>query len=196
MDQHKAIRIAAIIVGVIISIFLIIIGFKIVTNVFTRASDQIPRDVTITDITQNSARVSWSTGIANQGIIIYGTTPTALNFNAPETVPTTTHSVDLTLLSASSTYYFQISIEGKNYDNGGVPWTFSTKGVVPTAVPTPTISSTTNPTPIQSLKVPNSASTLACRETDCTKIKEKLGKGCDTQDYLRCIRKLTPTPTP
>ncbi len=189
------IKISAIIVGVIISIFVIVIGFNIVTNVFTRASDQMPRDVTITDISQNSAKVSWSTGVANQGVVVYGTTPTALNFNGPETSPTTTHSVDLTLLSASSTYYFQISIEGKNYDNGGVPWTFSTKGVVPTVIPSPTVAAGTNPTPIQSLSLPNSLSTLACTETDCAKIKAKLGKGCDSQDYIRCIRKLTPTPT-
>lgn len=34
----------------------------------------------------------------------------------------------------------------------------------------------------------------SCTETDCTKIKEKLGKGCSTKDYLLCLKKLTPIP--
>lgn len=200
MDKKKQLRFLAIAIGVVISIFVIIIGFKLVSNIFSRAADQAPRDVIVTDITQNSAKASWATGIEAQGVVSYGTSPTALNFNAPETVPSTSHSVDLTLLSASTTYYFQITVGDKNYDNGGVPWTFSTKApVTPTVAPTITpIQLNATPSPVQSLRLPGTTVATICDETDCAKIKLKLGDGCETDDYFRCIRKLTPTvnPTP
>ena len=199
MDKQRIMKFSAIGIGVVIAVLLIIIGFKLVSNVFTRASDEIPRDVTITDITQNSATLTWATGVANQGVVVYGTTPTALNFNAPETQSTSAHSVDLTLLSPTTTYYFQITIGGKNYDNGGVPWTFTTKATVtPTIILTPSPAPTipaANPTPVQSLQLPGTAP-ATCDTTNCATIKTKLGQGCTTQDYFKCINKLTPTPTP
>jgi hypothetical protein len=107
----------------------------------------------------------------------------------------------LTLLSPSTTYYFQIRIGDKKFDNGGVPWTFTTKAVEKTVSPEPSPTPTSvinptsiaTPTPIQSLKVDSSGN--ICNETDCQKIKEKLGKGCTTQDYFKCLLKLTPTIT-
>ncbi len=136
-------------------------------------------------------------------MIEYGTSPTALNFFAPEPEKGKNHSVNLTLLSPLTTYYFIIRIDDKRYDNGGVPWTFTTKGVndqveinpspttsVGIITPSPTSEKGT-PTPVQSLRID-----LKCEETDCQKIKEKIGKGCTTRDYFLCIKKLTPTPTP
>ncbi len=157
-------------------------GFKIFSGVFTRAADFEPRDVVISNIDKNSVKISWATGVETQGVVEYGTTPTALNFFAPEPQKTKNHTVDLTLLSPSTTYYFQIRIGDKKYDNGGVPWTFTTKGTEksqPTTLsPTSTASSQpTTPTPVQSLRVPDSASTTeaqACDETNCAKIKRKI----------------------
>ena len=193
MDKHKITKFIAIGVGVVLSILILVLGLRLV---LTRASDKAPRDVAVSDITQNSSKITWATGEAAQSVVVYGTTTTALNFNAPETQPGITHAVDLTLLSSSTTYYFQISIGGKSYDNGGVPWTFTTKGtVVPTAAPNPTTAAAAKPTPIQTLRLPDSASDSSCTEVDCAKIKAKLGQGCSTQDYFKCIRKLTPTAT-
>lgn len=182
-------KISSIIIGTIIAVVVIIMGFKLVQNVFTRASDVEPRDVVVSEVSQNSAKLSWASGIETQGVVEYGTSPTALNFFSPEGQKTKNHSVDLTLLSPSTTYYFQIKIGGEKYDNGGVPWTFSTKGTAEPTHPPPT--ATVQPT--VAAATPTSAVSSTCTETDCQKIKDKLGKGCDTQDYQRCIRALTPT---
>jgi len=207
--DQKIKKLSSIIIGIVIAIILGIFALNI-GGVFTRASDLEPRDVVISDITQNTAKISWTTGIETQGVVEYGTTPTALNFFAPEATRTKNHLLELTLLSPQTTYYFQIRIGDKKYDNGGVPWTFTTKGsetqspnsqptLIPTSPSQPTPTTNATPTPIQSLEIKtkpkNTPTAFVCDETDCTKIREKLGKGCTTQDYFRCLKKLTPTPT-
>lgn len=190
-------KISAVVIGLIIFVLMVVLGFRIFG---TRAADTQPQDVVISNIERNSVRINWTTGVDTQGVIEYGTSATALNFFAPEAEKTKNHSVDLTLLSPTTTYYFVIRIGEKRYDNGGVPWTFTTKGVndqpavqqpSPTSKVLPNTQNLT-PTPFQSLRL-DDVSQEKCKETDCEKIKEKLGKGCTTQDYFLCIKKLTPT---
>lgn len=183
---------AAIIVGIAIFIGLVVGYFAIFG---TRAADFEPRDVIVSNIEKNSVKATWATGVDSQGVVEYGTTPTALNFFAPEASKTKTHTIDLTLLSPSTTYYFDIRVGDTKYDNGGVPWTFTTKSAeasvaAPTVVPTQATNSGLTPTPVQRLKISDGTN---CSETDCAQIKLKLGKGCSTQDYFKCLRKLTPT---
>lgn len=193
MNNPVVKKVVAVMVGLAIFVGLVMGYFAIFG---TRAADFEPRDVIVSNIEKNSVKATWATGVDTQGIVEYGTTPTALNFFAPEAAKTKTHSIDLTLLSPNTTYYFDIRVGDVKYDNGGVPWTFTTKGAetsvsTPTTVPTKA-ASTTSPTPFQQLKI--SDGTEGCTETDCTQIKAKLGKGCSTQDYFKCIKKLTPTP--
>lgn len=207
--DHKKIRIASIVVGVVVSLVIIVLGFGLMQSIFTRAEDSAPRDVVVGEVSSNTAKVTWATGQPNQGVIEYGTSPTALNFFAPESQQTNTHSVDLTLLSPNTTYYFQIRIGEKKYDNGGVPWTFTTlatdktttpsKAVSPTTAVQPTTAPTTStsasPTPISSVQIPNTGSTqnTNCTETACDKIQSMIGKGCTAADYVKCIKNPTPT---
>lgn len=191
MNNHTTTRIASIIIGSLIAIVIIFFGFKLFSEVFTRAADVEPRDVVVSDITQNSIKISWSTGQESQGVVEYGTTPTALNFFAPESQSTRTHSLDLTLLSPATTYYFQVRIADKKYDNGGVPWTFTTKSVEKSQ---PSGSNITKPSPISTIIIPQEPTVVppvvqSCDETECTKIQEKIGKGCTTMDYIKCINK-------
>jgi len=182
-------KVAAIIVGVAIFIGLVVGYFTIFGS---RAADFEPRDVIISNIEKNSVKATWATGVDSQGVVEYGTTPTALNFFSPEATKTKTHSVDLTLLSPNTTYYFDIRVGDTKYDNGGVPWTFTTKSTEASAIPTATPAQTNNkPTPVQRLRISNGTN---CPETDCAQIKLKLGKGCSTQDYFKCLRKPTLTP--
>lgn len=183
----------AIIIGVILFFILVIAGFRIFG---TRAADYEPSDVVVSNIEKNSVKLSWATGVETQAVVEYGTSPTALNFFAPEATKEKSHTLDLTLLSPSTTYYFDIRIGDKKYDNGGVPWTFTTKGaessVGSSPTPTQAAGGQATPTPVQSLQIPDAAA--GCSETSCDAIKAKLGKGCSTQDYFLCLKKLTPTP--
>ena len=188
-------KIAAIVVGSTLSIALLVLGFSVVQNLSGRAEDQVPRDVVVADITTSSARITYATGTKTQGVVEYGVSPTALNLLAPEGASETDHEAELTLLSAATTYYFQISIGGKKYDNAGVPWTFTTKSSDSSDFedlisPTPPSS----PTSVRKVVSPKPEST--CAEVICEKIKLKLGRGCSTQDYIRCIKRISPTFAP
>ena len=205
MLSVKPAKILSIVIGVLISFLIIFMGFKLMQKVFTRASDTIPRDVVVSETTGNSAKVGWSTDQESQGVIEYGTSPTALNFYAPEASRTKIHTVDLTLLSPNTTYYFQIRIGDTKADNGGVPWTFSTKtntnsqqqtavptsGVAPTVISVVPTMADGQPTvlPTQSVSIPNTDSSVAltCGETDCVKICQKLtaGTGCEMSDFIK-----------
>lgn len=179
-------------IGIVLSLIILVLGFGMVQNVFTSAANQRPRDVVVSDITQNSAKVTWTTDKASQALVEYGTSPTTMNFNAPETERVTTHAVEITLLSPATTYYFRIKVGDKSHDNGGIPWQFTTKSTQDSQpLTTITPSPATTSTPAATLTPSASGS---CNETDCTQIKSKLGKGCTTQDYFKCVRKLTPTP--
>ena len=96
----KITKIAAIVVGIIIFIGLLILTFQLIG---ARAADSEPRDVVVSNIEKNSVKLSWATGADTQGVVEYGTTPTALNFFAPEATKGKTHSLDLTLLSPNTT---------------------------------------------------------------------------------------------
>lgn len=197
MDSHKVTRIVATVVGSVVGIVIIILGFKLFQNTFTRADDSVPRDVVVSEITQNSVKATWSTAIETQGVIEYGTSPTALNFFAPEAQKTIAHSIDLTLLSPATTYYFQVRVADKKHDNGGVPWTFTTKSTdrsQPSDQPAASDSKPVNrPSPVSKVAIPaestvspTEAAATSCNETDCVKIKAKIGNGCTVQDYLKC----------
>jgi len=206
--SSKVIRILSTIVGIIIFILIVAIGFTVFKS---RAADVQPGTVRIEAISQNSARVVWSTDQATIGAIKYGTSEGALNFYAPESVkdPVTTHSVELTLLSPGSMYYFQIQIGDKLFYNSGVSWTFSTKSkdgtapaanaspqpqVQPTAVvPTAAVATSPQPSPIQTVEIPTTApatSSGSCTDTDCAVIKSKLGAGCSVTDLVKnnCLK--------
>ena len=179
--QQKPSKLLPIGIGAGLSIILLIVGYVFLNGgIASRAADSVPRDVVVSEITQNSGKVVWTTGQDSQGVIEYGTSPTSLNFFAPESEKAQSHSVDLTLLSPSTTYYFQLRIGDKKYDNSGVPWTFTTKSQnsVDNSTPTPTTTGNTS----------NFTSSPTCNESDCEKIKTKFFSGCDTQDYIRCIK--------
>lgn len=208
---------SAIVVGIVLSVPLAIFGFFAYQNVTTRASDEEPRDVIVSKITDNSALISWTTDQATQGVVEYGTAPTALVFFAPEAQKVRKHEVELTLLSPKTTHYFHLRVGDNTYDNAGIPWTFTTKSsdekdnqatpsgtITPESSPSASVSPSpqvtqpqASPSPVSPTQ-PQATPTQAfsCEEeTDCQKILQKLNKGCSTADYVRCIKRSAPTPT-
>ena len=176
--QPKRNKYTPVMIGVVLSISLMVGGYFIFQAAASRAEDMVPHDVVVSGINENTAKVTWTTARESQGVIEYGTSPASLTFFSPEGEKTMSHSLDLTLLSPATTYFFQIRIADTKYDNGGVPWTFTTKSSGNSAVPkvddkSNSASFTTSPT---------------CNETDCDKIEAKFFSGCDTQDYIKCLK--------
>jgi len=123
----KQVRVVTYVLGAIASILIGVLGFRFLGEYLTsRASDSAPKNLSITEITTNSAVVKWSTDQETQVVIEYGTSPTSLTFFAPEATRAKEHRVELNLLTESTTYYFQVKAGDKVFDNGGVPWTFTT----------------------------------------------------------------------
>jgi hypothetical protein len=192
-------KVLAIGIGVILGVVVIFLAFTFLQGILTRATDVKPQDVIISGVTENSAKVTWTTDQETLSNIEYGTSPTSLTFSAPEVEKAKNHAVDLTLLSKNTTYYFQIAVGEEKFDNGGIPWTFTTKSegdvqtggeTVPTASPTATL----NLTPTVTLAPSPTAATGTCNYTNCEDMKANFGKGCTTQDYFKCVRSATPTP--
>jgi len=214
IDNKQLTKIASIGIGAVLAITLVVIGFKIIQGVFTKAADIVPRDIVINGIGENGAKIAWTTDQDSQAVIEYGTSPTSLNFFAPESQKTKNHTLDMSLLSPATTYYFQIRIGDKKYDNSGVPWTFTTKAkgvadVTPTIPPTasqsssiaavPTVPAVTTPRPTSSLIIPSPVPTVplptptvpivyTCGSTDCTQICQKIWKTipvtCGVRDWF------------
>ena len=127
MKKHRLTKVTAIVIGALITIPTIIVFFLMSQGLFARASGSAPEGVRISQITSSGAVVNWTTGQDTQGVIQYGTAPALQNLVAAETVQSTIHRVELATLKPSTTYYFTIRIGDEVYDNGGVPWSFTTK---------------------------------------------------------------------
>jgi len=103
-----------------------------------------PENVQVTNITEQTATIIWTTQKAIQGLVSYGLSPTNLTLIQPETAPAINHQVNLTGLLPGSSYFFVIKIGDKTFDNNGQPYTFATKPreAPPTPSPTPMTSLT------------------------------------------------------
>ncbi len=190
VQKPNKLRIMAISIGLLIALpvgsFLFFNG----QNYFARASDELPRDVIVNDITKSSATIVWTTDKETQAVIEYGLSSEELTLFSPELSAKQDHNAELTLLTPSTTYYFQIRVGEVVYDNAGVPWTFTThsitgedpldrvKGVNTQVTPRITKKDSTDEANI---------STSKCTATDCEEIKRLLGRGCGSRDYIQCI---------
>ncbi len=194
-----------ILIALLSLLVLVGVGFFVIGGGFTRATDVVPQNVVVEEVTETSAVITWQTPIETQAVVEYGTNPTSLNFFAPETEKTKDHRVEITLLSPETTYYFQIRVGDEVFDNNGAPWTFTTKArgqqdPVSTPTPLPGIADptpeiflpTATPTPYQVFELdptPTQSVVQECNFTDCNQIKQNLGKGCSVKDYLECVNR-------
>jgi len=120
----------------IIGIFLLVIGLA--AGVFLVRSSQlfrlgasqegIPKDVRITNISDNSFSVSWVTEKAVIGFASWGDSPTSLSKNEVDEFEAAsfTHSLSIKGLSPGKAYYFKINSGGVEYDNNGAAWQIKT----------------------------------------------------------------------
>lgn len=194
----KSKKVIAIVIGSLLGVGLIIGGFLFMQN-FTRASSEKPEMVEVSEITSSSAKVSWTTGNDTVGAVVhYGLSPTSLTQFAPaETPQGKQHTASVTLLTPNTTYYFELFAgENTKFDNGGVPWSFTTKSAnettadliaSPSSPLTTGVAGSASPTPTGTSKLQQSTKGT-CTDTDCAAIKAKLGTQCSTQEYIKCIK--------
>lgn len=185
----KKSKVLALVIGSVLGLGLIAGGFLFMQT-FSRASSDTPEEVVTSELTATSAKISWKTGNETVGTIIsYGTSVDLATPLVQPSDPTLgkEHSAVITGLTPSTTYYFVLGAE-KEFNNAGVPWSFTTKSEDETitdliATPTPTAAVTAEPT-----EVPIGDRINTCKETNCDAIKAKLGTECSTQEYMKCIK--------
>lgn len=193
-------RLLGIGVGVMLSFLLLAaVSTAYFSGIFVSASNDSPSELIIRNVTDNSAELYWATQDETQGLIQYGTNPSELTLIAPEVTAGKEHIQVLTLLQPSTTYYFRIKIGEKEFDNGGVPWTFGTKESGASAAPTKNEDVQTEPQPVNPTQeavqappvaIPTASATGNCPSTtNCETIKNLLGQGCSTSDYIMCLQK-------
>lgn len=191
--KPNKLRIMAISIGLLVALPLGSFLFFNSESYFARASDELPRDVIVNDITKSSATIVWTTDKETQAVVEYGLNPEELTIYNPELTPKKDHAVELTLLTPSTTYYFQIRIGSTVYDNAGIPWTFTTHSISGEDVRDRVKGVSTQITPRITKKPGNdssssaSLSTSKCEVSDCNEIKSLLGLGCGARDYIQCL---------
>jgi hypothetical protein len=163
---------------IIISISLVVVSIGIVSFIGynalgARANNTEPKAVTITNITQSSAMVTFTTDGDAQFIVAYGKDPQKLNLFALESTKSVTHSIPLTLLEPSTSYFLEIKDGSTVHSNSGIPWQFRTLS-----------GSSTLTIPKEETTPANDETT--CNFKSCKLIKENLGlKGnCTTKDLI------------
>ena len=114
---------ALIILSISLAFGVILVQSK---NIFRLGADETmaPKDVRISNITDNSFTVSWTSTKDLAGFIAWGKSQSSLeNIEGDEIGESGyVHSVSIQGLNPSSTYYFKINSGGVDFDNNGVPW--------------------------------------------------------------------------
>lgn len=119
----------------VIGVLLLVLGIG--AGVFLVNREQIfklgaspevsPKDVRITNVSDDSFTVSWVTDKETNAFIKWGETSNLGQTLADSSATAVAaHSINFAGLSAGRTYYFKINSNGSDYDNNGVPWSAST----------------------------------------------------------------------
>ena len=101
------------------------------TTLTTDSTGPVISDVKVSDITYNSVIITWKTEEASSSLVDYGKTIDFKETHGNNTESVTTHTVQLSGLSSSTTYYFQVrSVDTYNNvsvdDNNGQGYSFTT----------------------------------------------------------------------
>jgi len=86
-------------------------------------SQNTPKDVKISNITDSSFTITWLTQDKADGFVIWGKSKSlGQTTNEVTKAKGYTHSATITNLEPGTTYYFKINSGGDLYDNDGSPW--------------------------------------------------------------------------
>ena len=93
------------------------------------SADTTPKDIRVTNITDSSVTISWTTDKETFGFVAWGDSQGNTNKilkNGDESQKIYSHFLSLTGLQPNTTYFYKINSDGNNFDNGGIPWQFTT----------------------------------------------------------------------
>lgn len=116
------------IIGLIVLVFGLAAGVLLVgSQRFFRLGAEAelsPKDVRISNVSDNSFTVSWVTDKETGGFVKWGETLSSLDKTELDEVGSqgTTHTASIRGLSPAKTYYFKINSGGNDFDNNGIPW--------------------------------------------------------------------------
>ena len=121
------------ILGIIILLAGTFLGvfYMNMTQVFKigASPETLPKDIRISNITDNSVTLSWITEGETTGFLNWGTSQNNVGQIVKEDELNSKffiHSINLTGLKANTNYFYKINSNGTNYDSGGIPWQFTT----------------------------------------------------------------------
>ncbi|MBP9690780.1 fibronectin type III domain-containing protein [Candidatus Woesebacteria bacterium] len=196
-NLHENKKVTMTFIALTIFIGLPVLFFIVLTiqGFAAQAGNEAPFDVTSAQGSKSTVTISWKTDKKTQGVVEYGTLPSSLTSYAPEVGVQKEHEVDLTLLTPATTYYFQIKINGTSYDNEGIPWTFTTKTKDGQDVEE-AVKGIATRISRELEDASREAELSVCTATTCEEIQSQLGKGCSSEDYIKCISgSVTATPS-
>lgn len=121
----------------ILGIFVLLVGvfagvfFLRNAQVFKIGADSSssPKDIRVSNITDNSATISWTTDKETNGFISWGDSQENTNKVESEGVNGQkyfSHNISLSGLAANTNYYYKITSDGTTFDNNGIAWKFTT----------------------------------------------------------------------
>jgi YVTN family beta-propeller protein len=121
--------------------------------------------ITVTDITENSAKINWTTDQITAGSVEYGKT-TAYGAIVSNSIEETTHSITLTNLTSSTTYHFRVNAtSGNGTSVVSNDITFKTRGHIDVIINSPASGASING---NSITVTGSMANTANIETGVT----------------------------
>lgn len=125
--MKKTIKLPTILGIIILSLGLIAGVFLINSRQIFKLGAQVeanPQNVRITNISDTSLVVTWTTNLESIGFIKWGINKSNIGNVASETNSDKSfvHSVEISGINPGSDVFFEIVSEGKNYDNNGVAW--------------------------------------------------------------------------
>ena len=121
------------VIGLFATVKAVQVGYR---QFITAEEESMPQATRLTNLSDNSASLSWTTDKEIAGFIVWGTKPTELTQSQRAEIKSKTHYFTLRGLTPKTLYYYKIGTGGKTYDNNGSPYTFTTAPVAP-APPTP-----------------------------------------------------------
>src|SRR3989344_3797015 len=161
-----------IILLLVVSLGVMLLAGNRILSLLARAGGSPPENVQVSQVSTNTATISFTTADPSSSLIEYGTNPTSLTLFANDT-DATSHQIILSLLTPNTTYYFHIKIGENVYDNSGVPWSFTTASNN-SLLPTLTLAATV---------VPTSAGGGAAGVVTCSDVATRMGAKRGSSNY-------------